>query len=107
MTPSPVMNSSPVPSYVSAYSGSLDDVFEKSFGDLCRSQFSNFDTQSCGVQQSMSIYDGDNSNCLAPADTESLFNAFGDRYHQDTHISPTDLDLEFSAFMNCAPQYTA
>ena len=107
MTPSPVMNSSAVPSYLSGYNGgSFDDVLEKSFGDLYP-QFSTFDTQSCGVQQTMSIYDGDSSHCLATADTESLYDAFGDRYHQDTHISPTDLDMEFSAFMNCAPQYTA
>jgi len=102
MTPSPVINSSPVPSYASGYGGSFDDVLEKSFGDLS-SHFSTFDTQSCGVQQTMSIYDGDNNNSLAHAETESLYNAFGDRYQ---HVSPTDLDLEFSAFMNCVPQYT-
>ena len=98
MTPSPVINSSPVPSYASGYGGSFDDVLEKSFGDLS-SHFSTFDSQSCGVQQTMSIYD----NSLANAETESLYNAFGDRYHHDTHVSPTDLDLEFSAFMNSVP----
>jgi hypothetical protein len=90
MTSSPVINSSPVPSYASGYSGSFDDVLEKSFGDFC-SHFSTFDSQFCGVQQTMSIYD--NNNSFTNADTESLYNAFGDRYHHDTHVSPTDLDL--------------
>ena len=95
MTPSPVLNSSPTPSYVSGYGGSFDDVLEKSFGDLT-SHFSTFDSQSCGVQQSMSIYDGDNCHSLANVETASLYNSF----------NPMDLGLEFSAFMNSAPQYT-
>jgi hypothetical protein len=104
MTPSPILNSSPVPSYASGYSGSFDDDLEKSFGVLC-SHFPTFDTQSCGVQQTMSIYDGDNNSSVANAETESLYNAFGDRYHHDTQVSAMDLDLEFSAFMNSVPQY--
>jgi hypothetical protein len=106
MTPSPVINSSPVPSYASGYGGSFDDVLEKSFGDPS-SHFSIFDSPSCGVQQTMSIYDGDNNHSLPNAETESLYNVFGDRYLHDTHLSPTDLDLEFSAFMNSVPQYAA
>lgn len=104
MTPSPIINSSPVPSFASGYGGSFDDVLENSFGDLS-SHFSTFDSPSCGVQQSMGIYDGGNNNSLAIAETESLYNAFGDRYHRDTHVSLSDLDLEFSAFMNSVPQY--
>ena len=105
MTPSPVMNSSPVPSFASGYGGSFDDVLEKSFGDLS-SHFSTFDSPSCGVEQTMSIYDGDNIHSLTNAETESLYNTFGDRYLHDTHVSPTYLDLEFSAFMNSVPQFT-
>jgi hypothetical protein len=101
MTPSPVINSSPVPSFASGYGGSFDDVL-----DDFSSHFSTFDSPSCGVQPTMSIYDGDNNHTLTNSETESLYNAFGDRYLHDTHVIPTDLDLEFSAFMNSAPQFT-
>jgi hypothetical protein len=56
-------------------------------------------------QQTMSIFDGGNDYSLAIAETESLYNASGDRYHHDTSIALTDMDLEFSAFMNSVPQY--
>jgi hypothetical protein len=102
MTPSPIMESSPVPSFASGFGGSFDE----SFGDLS-SDFSAFDSQSCGVQQTMSMYDGDNNHSLAIAQSESLYNTFGDRYHHDTHLSLMDLDLQFSSFMNFVPQYTA
>ena len=105
MTPSPVIDA-PVPSFAAGYGGSFDDVLEKSFGDLS-SHFSTFDTLSCGVQQNMSIYDGGNNHSLINAETQSLYNDFGDPYFHGTHVSPTDLDLEeFSAFMNSGPQFT-
>ena len=107
MTSSPVIISSPVSSYASGYGGSFDDVLEKSFADLCPN-FSTFDSQpeTCGgVQQTMGIYNGDSNISFATAETDSLYNAFGDRYHHDTLLTPTDLDLEFTAFMNSVPQY--
>ena len=95
MTPSPVLNSSPAPSYVSGYGGSFDDVLEKSFGDFS-SHFSTFDSLSCGVQQTTNIYDGDNShNSIINAETASFYNS---------SYGPMDLDLEL--FMNSVPQYT-
>ena len=102
MTPSPMINSSPEPSFVSGFGGSFDDVLDKSFSDLS-SHFSAFDSQSCGMQPTMSIYGGDNN--LIIAESESLYNPFGDPYHSPTNVPLTDLDLEFSAFMNSIPQY--
>ena len=98
MAHSPMMNSSPEPSFVSGFGESFDDVLDKSFNDLS-SHFSAFDSQSC-MQPSMSIYDGDSTNNLIIAKSESLYSAFGDPYHPPTNVPWTDLDLEFSAFVN-------
>ena len=103
MTPSPMINSSPEPSFVSGFGGSLGDVLDKSFSDLS-SHFSAFDSQSC-MQPTMSIYDSNSNNNLIIAESESLYSAFGDPYHPLTNVPWTDLDLEFSAFVNSIPQY--
>lgn len=102
MSPSP-MNSSPAPSFASGFGGSFDDALDKSFSDFS-SHFPTFDSQSCGVHQSMTLCDSNNNDALVIAETES-YNAFGDRYHH-TNVPLTDLDLEFSAFMNSIPQYS-
>ena len=95
MTPSPMMDSSPAPSFSSGFSGSLDDVLEESFSGFS-SPFSAFDSQPCGIN----MYDGGNNQSLAIAEPESVYNGFGDRYQ---NVSLTD--LEFTAFMNFVPQY--
>ena len=101
MTPSPMMVASPVPSFASGFGGSFDDVLEEPFNDFS-SHFSTFDSQSCG----MNMYNGGCNDSLVIAGTDSLYNPFSDPYHHhDTNFSVTDLDLEFSAFMNCVPQY--
>lgn len=94
MTPSPIMMSSPVPSFSSGFSGSFDEALDPSFNDFS-SHFPTFDSHTCGIQ--------DGNDTLVIAETDSLYNAFGDRYH------PTNLpltDIEFSAFMDSIPQYT-
>ena len=103
MSPSPLINSSPTPSFASGFGGSFDDVLDKSFSDLT-TPFSTFDSQSCDIQQ-MTMCDNQNNDALVIAETESLYNAFGDRYHH-TNLPLTDMDLEFSAFINSVPQYT-
>jgi HMG (high mobility group) box len=102
MTPSPMLDSSPTPSFTSGFGGSFDETLDRSFG--FSSHFSTFDSQSCGMQQTMSMYDGGVNDSLAIA-TESLYNVFDDRYHHDPNVSIMDLGLEFSAFMNSVPQY--
>ncbi|KAF8808759.1 hypothetical protein BYT27DRAFT_7210586 [Phlegmacium glaucopus] len=103
MSPSPMMNSSPAPSFTSGFGRSFDDL-DNSLSDFS-SHFPAFDSQSCGMQQTMSLCDGDSNDPLVITETESLYNAFGDRY-QHTNVPLTDLDLEFSAFMNSIPQYS-
>lgn len=101
MTPSPIMDSSPVPSFASGFGGSFDDVLEDSFNEFSSPFSTPFDSQSCG----MSMY---NNDSLVIAGTESLLynNSFSDPYYpQDTNMPLTDLDVEFSAFMNSVPLY--